>query len=102
MVADPVAGLATLQSPDVKYSITNGDVDECTILPLVWGADEEGEWAEYNAEMEAAFDDYFVEVEYDESEFDAEGNWIDTLPPGWEDETVLPESFFDDIEDVDM
>ena len=99
VVADPVAGLTMLQSPDLKYSITNGDVNECAVLPLVWGADGEGEWADYNEDLEAAFEDYYVEVEYDESEFDEEGNWIDTLPEEFRDEDVLPESFYEDIEE---
>jgi hypothetical protein len=99
VVADPVAGLTMLKSPDIKYSITGGDVDECVILPLGWGADSQGEWAEYNDTMGAEFEDYYVEIEYDESDFDAEGNWNETLPAGWDDADVLPEEFYEDIEE---
>ncbi|KAH7095083.1 hypothetical protein FB567DRAFT_574941 [Paraphoma chrysanthemicola] len=98
VVSDPVAGLTTLQSPDVKYSITNGDVDRCTVLPLIWGAKAggEGEWAEYNDALADAFAEYFVEVAYAEAQFDELGKWIDALPPGWEDSNVLPKGFFCD------
>lgn len=46
VVQDPERGLAMLQSPDIRYSITGGNVDTCYLLPIVEGGELQGQWAQ--------------------------------------------------------
>ena len=51
MISDPEAGLATLKSKYIEYSITGGIIDTCSLIPLVEGkyeGDLENELGKYN------------------------------------------------------
>ena len=41
LVEDPEAGIDLLQSSDVVYSITDGKVSQCFLMPLLMGTYEE-------------------------------------------------------------
>ncbi|CAG9982738.1 unnamed protein product [Clonostachys byssicola] len=66
---DTEAGLAILESPDVKYSITNGDVDKCNLLLLSVTTPIDGAWSEYDDDVEAKYKADPLEYGFDESLF---------------------------------
>ncbi|TKA67663.1 hypothetical protein B0A49_08059 [Cryomyces minteri] len=43
VVADPVAGLAMLQNPDLEYVVTGGPIDTCYFLPMVQDRMDKGD-----------------------------------------------------------
>ncbi|CAO2651386.1 Nn.00g039560.m01.CDS01 [Neocucurbitaria sp. VM-36] len=97
LVSDIEAGISTLKSPAVKFSITNGDVSECAFLPLTWGADTdatEPEWGFYDVDDYLDEVDAFIaEIEFDETAFN-DGDWIDEL-----DDDEL-EAWFEEFEEL--
>ena len=44
LVSELDAGIAMLESGDVEYSVTGGEVDSCHVLTLVQGGDERDQW----------------------------------------------------------
>jgi hypothetical protein len=52
IVQDPEAGLEMLQSPDIRYSITGGNVNRCYLLPVVEGSDVQGGWVQIEEDEE--------------------------------------------------
>jgi hypothetical protein len=79
LVKDLEEGISMLKSPDLKYSVTNGDVAECELLPLTWGADVskdvEPSWMSVDEEVDFEEADFGVEIEFDDEDF-ADGEWI--------------------------
>lgn len=65
LVADPVDGLTMLQSEDVMYSITGGEVDSCYNLPLIQG-DDIADWYDYDEELDG--EDEVGNAEYDDDD----------------------------------
>lgn len=101
--SDIDAGLAILKSPDVEYSITNGEVDDCYVLFLEITDRVDGDWADYDEDAEEEYESNAIQLEFDDSLVDAEGeltlNSNDTLP--YQDEEALnnfDEVFTDDDE----
>lgn len=68
VVANLDTGLAVLESPDVKYSITGGDVDKCLPLMTVEDPALKDTWAEWDDSMETDADG----LEFDVDEFGVE------------------------------
>jgi hypothetical protein len=78
LVEDLKKGIAMLKSGDLKYTVTNGNVKDCALLPLTWGADTdatESDWASL-ADTDFSELDFDTEIEFDEEEF-KDGAWID-------------------------
>ncbi|KAI1389653.1 uncharacterized protein F4822DRAFT_442864 [Hypoxylon trugodes] len=88
---DVDAGLAMLKSPDIEYSITNGEVDECYVLFLEVTDRVDGGWAEYDDDAEEEYDESPIELEFDDSLVDDEGDLTlssnNTLP--YQDEEMV-------------
>ncbi|KAI8940370.1 hypothetical protein NX059_004063 [Plenodomus lindquistii] len=102
LVSDLERGIETLKSPDLKYTVTNGDVAECSFLPLTWGADTnatEPEWASYDeTDYLSDVDAFSEEIEFDQAAF-SNGDWIDEIDDEsdeWFEE--FSELMFDDEE----
>ncbi|KAF2844694.1 hypothetical protein T440DRAFT_484001 [Plenodomus tracheiphilus IPT5] len=92
-VEDVEKGIKPLRSPDLKYTVTNGDVADCTFLPLTWGADTnatEPGWPFYD-KIDFLSDVTALEehIEFDDTAF-KDGAWIDI-----EDED--PEVWFEEV-----
>ncbi|KAI4868074.1 hypothetical protein F4820DRAFT_445428 [Hypoxylon rubiginosum] len=68
------AGLALLRSPDVEYSVTNGAVDDCYMLFLEITGRADGAWAGWDGDAAEAYADNAVELEFDGSLVDDEGD----------------------------
>ncbi|KAI1478188.1 hypothetical protein F4774DRAFT_419510 [Daldinia eschscholtzii] len=101
--SDIDAGLAMLKSPDVEYSITNGEVDDCFVLFLEITDRVDGAWSDYDEYAEEEYESNAIELEFDDSLINEEGdltlNSNDTLP--YQDEAALDnldEVFADDFE----
>jgi hypothetical protein len=63
VVADLVAGMGVLESVDVKYSITGGDVDKCYPLTVVEDPALKNTWAEWDDSLEVDADGLEFDVE---------------------------------------
>ncbi|VUC29967.1 unnamed protein product [Clonostachys rosea] len=83
---DIEAGLAMLESPDVKYTITNGDVDKCNLLLLSVTSPVDGAWSEYDDDARANYNADPLEYEFEESLFN-------------QDQLNLPDSLLDADDD---
>lgn len=81
LVSDIDTGISTLESRDVKYSITNGDVAKCAFLPLAYGADTtatEPEWAhDHGNEWSNEAEEFGVDIEFDATAFNAGGAFVE-------------------------
>ncbi|KAI8959741.1 hypothetical protein F5Y11DRAFT_359015 [Daldinia sp. FL1419] len=102
--SDIDAGLAMLKSPDVQYTITNGEVDDCYVLFLEISDRVDGEWADYDEYAEEEYDENAIELEFDDSLVDEEGDLVlgdDDLLPYQDADTLydhLDEVYEDDYE----
>jgi hypothetical protein len=98
LVEDLVKGIEMLKSGDLKYSVANGDVSNCALLPLTWGADTtatESDWASLgDVEIAAEFEE---DIEFGEEDF-KDGELADTglEEDEWYDE--FDELMFDEDE----
>jgi hypothetical protein len=68
VVADLDAGMAVLESVDVKYSVTGGDVEKCYPLLVVEDPALKNTWAEWDDSLENDADG----LDFDIEEFGAE------------------------------
>ncbi|KAI3538538.1 hypothetical protein CSPX01_09466 [Colletotrichum filicis] len=73
---DVDAGLEMLKSPDLTYTVTNGEVDECYLLFLGITNRELGQWADYGDDVSDAYDSDPLDVEFDGTLFDADGDLL--------------------------
>ncbi|CAI4214013.1 unnamed protein product [Parascedosporium putredinis] len=95
--ADIEAGIQMLQSANFKYTITNGDVDKCYLLRLSATNRGEGDWAEWDEEVVAAYEEDPLVWTFDDSLFgegDDDWAWLDELlldleHLDWSDEDLL-------------
>ncbi|OTB07245.1 hypothetical protein M426DRAFT_20295 [Hypoxylon sp. CI-4A] len=102
--SDVDAGLAMLESTDVEYSITNGEVDKCYILFLEVTDRADGAWAEYDDDAEEQYDANPISLEFDAELVDDEGDLVlptNTTLSSEDDETLddFAEIFDDDDEE---
>ena len=93
--ADVDGGIETLMSPDLKYTVTNGDVDQCYLLPLYITARPEGAWAGWDDKVVAEYESDPLEWTYDEELFgdDDDLSWLDDLLLEWDGDL--------DLDDID-
>ena len=92
IVKDLEAGMAILKSPDVKYSITNGDVKDCYPLTLEMPKSTTRSWAEYDADAETEYLANDVDIAFDNADFDANGAWTGHTVTDWDpSEAFSPE-----------
>ncbi len=92
------AGIAVLKSPDVAYSITNGEVDNCFLLSLSVTDPEDGAWADLDEDF---YDDYEsdpLELEFDDTMFNTDGDLLlpDSLLVAEKTELEDYDAVFDD------
>lgn len=71
--SDVEAGIAMLKSPDISYSITNGEVKDCQVLFLELTDRTEGAWSDYDDDTDSIYENDPLELEFDES-FLIDGN----------------------------
>ncbi|TPX08649.1 uncharacterized protein E0L32_009838 [Thyridium curvatum] len=74
LIGDDIeAGLELLRSPDLEYSITNGEVDECYLLFLDITSRQDGAWAADDAGASERYDADPLDVAFDDQYFTADG-----------------------------
>lgn len=61
VVKDPVAGVETLQSPDVKFSITGGVVGSCYVIPMFMGAWAGADYNSYDSAIDPETDTLYFD-----------------------------------------
>lgn len=101
---DVDAGLEMLKSTDIEYSVTNGEVDNCYLLFLEITDRVDGDWAELDEDADEEYADNAIELEFDDSLVDSEGDLelgTDDLLADQDDETLdnFDEIFDDDKEE---
>lgn len=65
-----------LKSPDLTYTVTNGEVDECYLLFLGITNRELGQWADYGDDVSDAYESDPLDVEFDDTLFDTDGDLL--------------------------
>ncbi|RDL42412.1 uncharacterized protein BP5553_02391 [Venustampulla echinocandica] len=76
ITSDIDAGIEMLKSPDIEYSITNGEVDDCYLLSLGITDRTDGDWADWDDDAEEMYNTDELDLEFDDDVFDEEGNLI--------------------------
>lgn len=64
-----------LQSPEIEYSVTNGEVDKCYLLFLSITSREAGAWAAEDVTATETYDSEPLDVEFEDNLFSADGNF---------------------------
>ncbi|KAF3050117.1 hypothetical protein E8E11_006983 [Didymella keratinophila] len=97
VVSDLDSGIATLKSPDVRYSVTGGVVADCRFLYINWGASNDHEWASVGSQVDELYEKNPIEFEFGEENFNGDGEFVETVVMGDGEGAVddLPADFFD-------
>ncbi|KAI8283850.1 hypothetical protein K4K56_010361 [Colletotrichum sp. SAR 10_98] len=99
---DVDAGLEMLKSPDLTYTVTNGEVDECYLLFLGITNRELGEWADYGDDVTDEYESDPLYVEFDDTLFDTGGDLLlpaDELLP-YQDDVNYDDVFDESLDEI--
>lgn len=104
--SDVEAGIAMLKSPDVSYSITNGEVKDCQLLFLELTDRTEGAWADFDEDTDSIYENDPLELEFDETfliDGDIDESKLGKIPDEteFEFEDLLGEDWVDDFYEDD-
>lgn len=72
-------GIARLKSPDLAYTVTNGQVDDCKLLFLDISARPDNSWAAYDPDVERYYEEKPLIMEFNETVVGDDGELIEDL-----------------------